>query len=267
MRHGRSARPGHYGAAMNQRSLIWVSSGAASMVAARLALRKWPHALLVRCETNNEDEDNYRFERDMERFLNRTITIIKNEKYDSVPDLWEERKYMAGIKGAICTTEMKIVPRLAFQHPFDHHIFGYTADSEDIERFERLKASFPELTVSAPLISAGITKEATLAMVEGWGIALPRTYNMGFPNANCLQTGCVKATSPDYWSLLRKRFPDRFARTAKISRDLGVRLARIKGERVFIDEKPQDLPTLSPIVPACDFLCVLAEGNENESMP
>ena len=44
-----------------------------------------------------------------------------------------------------------------------------------------------------------------------------------------------------------------------LSRKLGARLARVKGERVFIDEGPWDHPTTEPIAPECDFLCQLAE--------
>jgi hypothetical protein len=165
---------------------------------------------------------------------------------------------MAGIDGAPCTAAMKITLRLAFQLPTDIHVFGYTADGADVERFDRLKANYPELTVRAPLIDRGITKAAALAMVQSWGIDPPRSYAMGFPNANCLQTGCVKATSPAYWSLYRLRFPDNFARTAAYAREIGARLTRINNERIFIDEIPADWPTTNPIVPACDFLCHIA---------
>ena len=246
------------------RTLIWFSMGAASAVAARLALRDQPDAILVRCETGNEDTDNHRFEADIVRWLNRSVTVLQSEKYQSVPEVWEKRRYMAGIDGASCTTEMKVIPRLEFQRPTDRHVFGYTADAADLTRFNRLKDNYPELTVSAPLISAGITKAACLAMIERAGIALPRTYAMGFPNANCMRSGCVKATSPDYWALYRKHFPLEFAATAATARGLNVRLARISGERVFIDEIPDDWPTLNPIVPACDFLCALAEMDASD---
>ena len=46
---------------------------------------------------------------------------------------------------------------------------------------------------------------------------------------------------------------------AKLSRELNVRLSRIKGDRVFIDEIPVNQPTTEPIAPECDFLCSLAE--------
>lgn len=241
------------------RTLCWVSMGAASVIAARMELRENPDAILVRCDTNNEDEDNHRFEADVVRWLNRSVTIIKSDEYDGVVDVWERRKYMAGINGAPCTTETKIAPRLAFQRPDDVHVFGYTADKEDVTRFARLQANFPELTAKAPLIAAGVTKAAALGMLYRAGIEPARTYAMGFPNANCLQTGCSKASSPDYWSLFRLYFPDRFAATAELSRRLGARLARVNGERVFIDEIPADWPVTNPIAPACDFLCQLAE--------
>ena len=241
------------------RTLIWWSTGAASAVMARLMLRETPEAIIVRCETGNEDPDNYRFEADVMRWLNASVTVLRSEDYADVWDVWQKRRYIAGVKGAPCTAEMKIAPRLAFQKPDDIHVFGYTADPEDVTRFSRLKDNYPELMVRAPLIEQGIDKAATLAMCERWGLVLPRSYAMGFPNANCLKTGCGKATSPDYWSLYRHHFPENFAATAAYARDIGARLTRINGERMFIDEIPTDWPITRPIVPACDFLCVLAE--------
>ncbi|NTJ46846.1 hypothetical protein G6K93_07440 [Agrobacterium rhizogenes] len=247
------------------RTLCWVSQGAASIIAARIELRANPAAILVRCETGNEDEDNARFESDCVRWLNVPVTVIKSDEYDSVIDVWESEKFMSGPHGAPCTTKMKVGPRLVFQRPTDVHVFGYTADRRDIQRFERLRSNYPELVVRAPLIDAGVTKEATIAMLLNAGIEPPRTYAMGFPNANCLQTGCVKATSPDYWSLFRLRFPDRFQAMAERSRRIGAKLTRINDERIFIDEIPADWPTTQPIAPSCDFLCALAEMDMEEA--
>ena len=218
--------------------------------------------MLVRCETNNEDPDNYRFEADAVRLLNRPVTTLHSNEYSSPWDVWQKRRFMSGKDGAPCTGEMKIAPRLEFQRPDDVHVFGYTADKEDVRRFKRLRENFFELDARAPLIEAGITKAATLALVQRAGLELPRSYAMGFPNANCLGTGCVKATSPDYWSLYRKHFPEEFARTAAYAREIGARLTRIKGERIFIDEIPADWPTTNPIVPACDLLCQLHESED-----
>lgn len=240
---------------MTPRTIVWFSTGAASAVAARMV----PEAILVRCETGAEDEDNHRFEADVCAWLGRSVTVLQSEKYASVDEVWEDRRYMSGIHGAPCTGEMKLAPRLAFQRPDDIHIFGYTADAADVERFKRLRETYFELTVRAPLIEAGISKAAALAIIERAGIVLPRSYAMGFPNANCLRTGCVKASSANYWALLRHHFPGRFGKTSAQSRRLGCRLTRLNGERAFIDEIPLDQPMTQALAPACDFLCHIAE--------
>ena len=240
------------------RVLSWFSCGAASAVATKLALAEHGARVVpVYCATNAEHADNARFMADCERWFGVPITVIQSEKYADTWDVWTKRRYLAGIDGAICTAEMKIGPRLAFQRPHDEHVFGYTADAADVSRADKFRRNWFELKVHTPLIERGITKAACLAMIKSAGIDAPVTYAMGFQNNNCIP--CVKATSPDYWSLVRQRFPAEFTRMAKLSRELDVRLSRIRDERVFIDEIPADWPTTNPIVPSCDFMCVIAE--------
>ena len=69
-------------------------------------------------------------------------------------------------------------------------------------------------------------------------IKLPKIYSMGFPNANCI--GCVKATSPTYWNLVRSKFPEVFNERAKQSRLIGSKLVRYKNERIMLDELPKN---------------------------
>ena len=239
------------------RVVSWFSCGVASAVATKLALRDSPEAVIAYCETGAEHPDNQRFLADCEKWFERPVERIRSGKYASTWEVFEKRRYLAGVEGALCTIELKVIPRLAFQRPTDIHVFGYTADKPDADRAERLRANYPELTIRTPLIAHGVLKEACLAMVERAGIALPPLYALGFPNNNCIP--CVKATSPAYWALVRKQFPEQFKRMAKLSRELDVRLCRIEGERAFIDEIPTDHPTTNPIQPACDFLCHLAE--------
>ena len=106
------------------RTLIWFSTGAASAIAAKLVLRDTPDAILVRCDTGNEDPDNYRFEADIMRLLKRTVILLESDEYTDVWDVWQKKRYMSGIAGAPCTAAMKISPRLAFQKPTDIHVFG-----------------------------------------------------------------------------------------------------------------------------------------------
>ncbi|WP_420411628.1 hypothetical protein [Roseibium sp.] len=243
---------------LSKRTLCWFSCGAASAVAAKFE----PTGELVYCDTGSEHTDNVRFLADVELWLNREVTVLKSEKYVDTWDVWQRERWLAGIEGAHCTGVLKVEQRLVYQKPDDIHVFGYTADGPDIARAKRLRANYPELVIKTPLIDRGINKAACLALIERAGIKLPAMYLLGFWNNNCIP--CPKATSPNYWALVRKCFPDRFFRMAKLSRDLNVKLTRLHGERVFIDEIPEDWPTTEPIAPACDFLCHIAESEAAE---
>lgn len=245
------------------RIISWFSSGAASAVMAKLC----PEAEPVNCDLGaSEDEDNERFLVDCEKWLGKTITRISSVDYLTIDEVFEDKRFMSGFHGAPCTREMKRVPRLAFQQPGDVHLFGYTADLLDTKRAEKFKANSPGLLIRFPLIERGLTKAACFALLEQEGIKRPRVYDMGYPNGNC--PGCVKATSPDYWALVRLRHPEVFARRADQCRRLGVRLAIVgrekdedgkdKNIRAFIDDIPADQPILNPLVPSCDFLCHLS---------
>jgi 3'-phosphoadenosine 5'-phosphosulfate sulfotransferase (PAPS reductase)/FAD synthetase len=235
------------------RTLAWFSCGAASAVAAKLT----PDAMPVYCATGAEHPDNARFMEDCSSWFGRYVVTIQSNEYADTWAVWEKTRWLAGINGARCTTELKVGPRLEFQKPNDIHVFGYTADRADVDRAERLRDNYPEMTIQTPLIDRGINKEACLAMVQNAGIKLPPMYALGFQNNNCIP--CVKATSPAYWALVRKQFPDKFDRMAKLSRELDVRLCRVDGERSFIDEIPMGQETTNPLQPSCDFLCHIAE--------
>lgn len=238
-----------------RRRVRWVS-GAASAVAAMLDWRDHPHGVFATCETRSEDADNERFFVDVEAWLGEPIIRLHNGEYENTWDVWERRKFIAGPEGAPCTGLLKIRPRVEFQRHDDIHVFGYTVDGPDQVRAARLQEHFFELTIETPLISRGIDKAACLAVLLSVGVQPAKTYAEGFPNANCMP--CGKATSPNYWALVRKIRPIEFARMAELSRRLGARLTRINNERIFIDEIPADWPTTNPVLPACDFLCHLA---------
>lgn len=241
------------------RRVRWFGCGAASAVATALDLKAHPGGVVAYCETRAEHPDNERFLTDCENWWGVKVTRLRSDQYEDTWDVWEKKKYIAGIAGAPCTSALKVAPRLLYQRPDDIHIFGYTCDSADQERAKRLADTFYELDIECPLIDAGLDKAACLAIVQDAGIKLPVLYGLGFPNNNCIP--CCKATSPNYWAAMRLHFPEQFNRMSVLCRKLGARLARVNDERVFIDDIPLDWPTLNPIAPACDFLCHLASSN------
>jgi hypothetical protein len=168
--------------------------------------------VVARCATGAEHEDNDRFEKDCAKWFGVPVVTIKSGKYADVWGRMGKAQYIAGIAGAPCTVEMKVGPRLDFQRVDDIHVFGYTADADDVRRAERLRETFFELTIETPLIDRGITKAGCLDMIGRAGMAPPLTYALGFPNANCIP--CGKSTSPNYLALVRLHFPDKFERYA-----------------------------------------------------
>lgn len=208
-----------------KRVLAWFSCGAASAVAAALAVDKYgDRCTVVTCDTRStEHPDNERFLRDVEGWIGRSIVSLHSSEFESIDDVFKRTRYMAGIAGARCTVEMKKAPRLAFQREDDTHVFGFTSD--ETKRAADFEKHNPALDVEHVLIDAGFTKADCLRLLSDAGIALPAMYGLGFDHNNCI--ACVKATSADYWNLTRKHFPEAFARRAAQSEALGVRLARV----------------------------------------
>lgn len=240
------------------RIVCWFSCGAASAVATKLAITenagKLP-LLVVRCIVREEHEDNERFAADCEKWFGVPILNLMNEKYNgSIYEVFRQKSYIAGIKGAPCTLHLKKDVRRAFELPSDRHVFGYC--SEELDRWNGfLDAN--NINASSPLIGRGLEHPDCLAIVESAGIELPVMYRLGYKHNNCI--GCCKATGQGYWNKIRDDFPDAFRRMAVESRRLGVRIIKINNERAFLDElQPetgnyQDEPEIQ-----CGIFCEMA---------
>jgi hypothetical protein len=221
---------------------VWFSCGAASAVAARMAVDLYGSSCNVRIVNNpvaEEDEDNRRFLADVAAWIGCDIETAASSRYpsSSARDVWRHRKFMSGPTGAPCTIELKKRARQDWEknNPVDWHVLGFTAD----EQVRHKRFTLTERSNVIPvLIDAKFTKADCYRALKEAGIKPPRIYELGYPNANCI--GCVKATSPTYWNHVRRVHPDVFSDRAAQSRELGVRLVRHKNKRVFLDELPAD---------------------------
>lgn len=216
------------------RVVCWFSCGAASAVAAKLTLEKYPDAIIVSCVVPNEHEDNERFLKDCEQWYRKEIIRLKSEKYSDCWDVWERTKYLVGPTGARCTIEMKKLVRQRFQKISDTQIFGFT--SEEKHRADRFKEQNPEVLLVTPLIENNLTKNKCFEIIQAAKIELPAMYKLGYQNNNCI--GCVKGGA-GYWNKIRTDFPEVFDRMAKLERTLGRQVTKYKGKRVFLDELPK----------------------------
>lgn len=239
------------------RHLVWFSAGAASAVAAKLTLAEHSDAIIAYINPGSEHPDNERFLQDCERWFGVQIHRYASTKYADTWDVWERTKYLNGPIGARCTLELKKRVRQSVELPTDVQVFGYTAEEQ--HRADRFRQQNPDVILSTPLITYGLTKSDCLAMIDRAGIELPVMYRLGYQNNNCV--GCVKG-GLGYWNKIRRDFPEVFDRMAKLERTLGNTCSRDENGPVWLDElnptrgNHADEPDFE-----CSLLCAIAEAD------
>lgn len=222
--------------------VVWFSHGAASAIAWQETLRRYGNLCQVTAVNNpivEEDEDNARFGRDVAAWLGRPLIEARSKRFPnaSIIEVFEVERGMSFPQGAPCTRHLKKHARQEYERAnrIDWHVLGFTV--EEKARHDRFVLT-ERSNVLPVLIEAGLTKQQCFDRLLREGVAPPRIYLEGYPNANC--PGCVKSQSPTYWNHVRVTRPAIFAQRAEQSRRLGVRLVRLKGVRIFLDELPAD---------------------------
>lgn len=238
------------------RIVSWFSCGAASAVATKMAVDKYGEITIVYCDTGSEHPDNRRFLKDCEKWFGQEIKTIKSEKYTDTWDVFRKTRYLAGVKGARCTTELKKVLRNKFQQVDDVQIFGF--DGTEAVRARKFRENNPEVNLQTPLIDAGLSKKDCFEKLTLAGIALPAMYLLGYKNNNCI--GCVKGQA-GYWNKIRRDFPDVFNRMVDMELELGVAINKTyagdgKRKRIFLRDLPPDMGRYVDEKPlSCGVLC------------
>lgn len=238
---------------------VWFSCGAASAVAAKRTIEKYSECNIrvLNNPVREEHPDNQRFLKDVQQWLGVEIEPVINPKYPnaSAVEVWDKKRYMSGNHGAPCTVELKKKARQHWEsnNLFDWLVLGFTAEEQG--RHDNFVLTERDNLLPV-LIDAGLTKRDCFGIIQNAGLRLPEMYGLGYPNANCI--GCVKATSPTYWNLVRKTHPKVFDARAEQSREIGAKLVRHKGERVFLDELPVDAvgAPLKSMKTECGLFCV-----------
>ena len=216
------------------RTVVWFSAGAASAVAAKLTLADTPDAVIAYTDPGSEHPDNARFIDDCERWFGAPVLRLRSPKYADTWQVWEERRFLVGPAGALCTAELKKKVRYAFERPDDVQVFGYTAEEQ--HRADRFREQNPGVDLRTPLIERGLTKDDCLGIIASSGIAMPAMYLLGYRNNNCI--GCPKG-GIGYWNKIRVDFPDVFARMARLERELDATVLR---EPVKVDGRRKSIP-------------------------
>jgi len=245
------------------RILCQFSCGAASAVATKLALAQYgDRCIVVNAYIEEEHPDNRRFLADCEKWFGRSVTVLRDEKYNaSAVEVFRRVRYIKGHKGAACTTRIKRGLLQTFERPGDVLVLGFTAEEQG--RWDDFQADWPDRPAVAPLIERGLTKEDCKAMVQRAGIRIPVMYEMGYENANCI--GCVKG-GLGYFRAIREDFPVEFERLAKVEEDIGEgawilrhRSGPLAGQRFPLRELPVGPAVRNEELPSCGLFCEMAE--------
>jgi 3'-phosphoadenosine 5'-phosphosulfate sulfotransferase (PAPS reductase)/FAD synthetase len=234
------------------RKLVWFSCGAASAVAAKMAVDKYPDCEVLYCDTlAYEHPDNMRFLNDVAKWIGKEIKLLKSAKYADIFDVFDKTGWLIGPNGARCTTELKKNVRKLYERLGDLHIFGLTKDEAvRIDRFEDQNSD-----VKVEWILSDTTKKDCYRIIQEAGIELPTMYKLGYNNNNnCI--GCVKGQA-GYWNKIRVDFPEAFDRMAKQERKMNAAINKSyagdgKRKRVFLDELD---PKAGRGVPLPDIEC------------
>lgn len=207
----------------------WWSGGITSTVAIKKAIDIYgkENVRVIFIDTKNEDEDTYRFMKDCEKWYDIEIETISSDKHNSVPEVWYRYKALNNAKGAVCSSEMKRLVREQWEknNEWSYQVFGFEMDEH--RRAKSMTLNYPHINPIYPLMMFGLSKKDCINIVQDAGINVPRAYQYGFLNNNCLQTGCVQG-GIGYWQKMSRDFPEKFNRMA----DVEFELTSMKGKPV-----------------------------------
>ena len=209
---------------MQTKYIVSFSTGASSAVAAKRALDRYgkENVEIVFSDTLIEDDDNYRFLDDMEKFLG--VPIIRLSVGLSPFELSKKFRIIPNSLFAPCTFHLKIKPMQDYVK--DLQTKGYEvvmligmnlSDAKPTAtkpegRLAAPRKNWGELNVAVdyPCLWDKADKDA-VATVTSWGIKPPRMYEQGYTHANC-GGRCVKQGQKD-WRRTIELHPDRFQET------------------------------------------------------
>lgn len=202
----------------------WYSGGVTSAVACKIALDLYgaDNVRIIFIDTQNEDDDTYRFMADCSKWYGKEIESITgiSEKFPNIESVWRHYKTLNTASGAICSSTLKRDVRLKWQkdNDTDGQVFGF--DMSEPKRARSMAIQHKKINPIFPLLLYGMSKGDCINMVQNAGIAIPRAYGQGFNNNNCLaRTACIQG-GIGYWKKIKVDRPDAYSKMAAMEHEL-----------------------------------------------
>ncbi len=246
--------------------VCWWSGGVTSAVACKIAIDIFgkDNCVVIMIDTfMNEHPDTYRFLMDCEEWYGKKIEMVRNERYKSIQDVWYTRKSLNVAHGAICSSELKRKVRIDWckENTFSHHVFGFEFDKKEMNRALSMQINYSDINPIFPLLMYGMDKPDCIDYIQEAGLDIPKTYELGYENNNCWQTGCVQG-GIGYWQKIQREEPEKFDAMAKIEHDL----TNIKGEPVTINKDQSQEAKEKPMKESLVFLLPHPDYPNNKSL-
>jgi len=174
------------------RVICTISGGMASAYMAVLALQDYPKDDIIFYfnDTGWEDEDLYRFLRDIEHHCQ--IRILRDNDGRNVEDLAYDHHALPNNRIPFCSRQLKAERLQNYIQSGDTILFGI--DRMETHRAKRLieryvdiakRRKLENISIRFPLIERNIMKEEIQIYFEANNISIPRLYTLGFKHNNC----------------------------------------------------------------------------------
>ena len=195
--------------------VVMYSGGLSSYEAARRMIEKHgrERVHLWFADTHTEDEDLYRFNKDVEKHLGVKIRVISQGV-----DIWgmfRKQKFLGNNRADTCSKFIKRVPlrkALIEEYPDPESVIVVIGmdNIDDCNRIKRASTHWKPYTVEYPLTEGEPPfKQRIAERLRREGIEPPRLYDLGFKHNNC-GGFCIKA-GLGHFAFLLETLPEVYA--------------------------------------------------------
>jgi len=188
--------------------IVSLSGGTASAITAIACHENHIPYDLVFADTLTEDEDLYRFIRELSVALDKPIHWLKDGR--TIWDVFLDIGYMGNSRIAACSRILKTEQIkkwvAANSGPNDPLVLGM--DMMEIDRITRAQKNWGTRPVVSLINDLKIKRKTFAPTLARYGLAEPRLYAMGFPHNNC-GGACVRAGQTQ-WATLLERNRERY---------------------------------------------------------
>lgn len=187
---------------------ISFSGGMGSACTALVALEKGLDFNLIFADTLIEDEDLYRFNKDIARACDKEIVHLTDGR--TPWDVYVDNKWIGNTRTAHCSTELKTKPVKKWldenSKPDDPLVLGMDiSESDRVERAAKLWSPRPVVSL---LVEFNVYRGEFDSILARHGVEKPRLYQLGYDHNNC-GGYCCKAGLVQFERLLRTN-PERY---------------------------------------------------------